>query len=124
MKSTEIRQRSGKTGKQGEEIAGRFLQTRGYEILALNWRCKEGEIDVVARQGETLVFVEVRTRRQGTDAAFESISPRKQKRMIAAAHQYLNANQLDDTLWRIDAIAVSFERGAPLIEHVENALDW
>ncbi len=113
-------------GQRGELLAEAYLRAKGYAIVEMNWRCLLGEIDVVARDGETLVFVEVRSRRAGDTApAFESIGPRKQTRMVAAAYEYLAAHKLDEAEWRIDVVAVAIQRGRqPLVEHVENALDW
>lgn len=113
-------------GQRGELIAEAFLRAKGYATVELNWRCLRGEVDIVARDGDTLVFVEVRSRRaDGTEPAFESIGPRKQARMVAAAYEYLAAHNLDEATWRIDVVAVAIQRGKqPIVEHVENALDW
>lgn len=113
-------------GQNAEALAAQFLRQRGYDIVATNWHCRYGELDIVARQRETIVFVEVRARSTGgTATAFESIGPRKQARISAAAQLYLAAHQLENADWRIDAIAVGLRGGAaPVIEHVENALDW
>jgi putative endonuclease len=113
------------SGQRGEQIAAAYLQQRGYVILTTNWRCTRGEIDIVARKGETLVFVEVRARKQGIDSAFESVGARKQQRMVAAAQVYLSDYHLEEALWQVDIIAVSLPYNAPpAVEHVENALDW
>lgn len=115
------------TGNQGETLAAEFLKQRGYHIVERNWRTTSGEIDIVTQQDETWVFVEVRTRHaQTTDDAFASITPAKRQKLIAAAYAYLEAHTLDDdTLWRIDVIAVSLWHGQqPQIEHVEDALGW
>ena len=113
-------------GQNAEALAAGFLQKRGYQIVATNWHCPYGELDIVARQGETVVFVEVRARSYGGKAtAFESIGPRKQARLRGAAQCYLTAHALYDAVWLIDAIAVGLRGSAPpMIEHVENALDW
>jgi putative endonuclease len=92
-----------------------------------NWRCPQGEIDIVARDAQTLVFVEVRSRRaDSTERAFASVSPLKQEKMIAAAYAYLAAHDLDDNaVWRIEVVAVAFARGGKVvIDHVEDALGW
>ncbi|MBZ0286720.1 MAG: YraN family protein, partial [Anaerolineae bacterium] len=82
-------------------------------------------IDIVARQADTLVFIEVRTRRAGVEAAFESITPRKQTKLRALAYAYLSAHGLENASWRIDLIAVALPRsGPPLIEHLEDGLSW
>ena len=113
-------------GQNAEALAANFLRERGYSILTTNWHCRYGELDIVARQDETIVFVEVRARSAGgTATAFESIGARKQARLTAAAQSYLAAHELDEVSWRVDAIAVGLRgSAAPVIEHVENALDW
>jgi putative endonuclease len=113
-------------GQRGEQLALAHLRQQGYAILSTNWRCAHGELDIVARQHETVVFVEVRTRyAEPTDAAFESVNPRKQEKLTALAHLYLEAHDLEAALWRIDVIAVAIPRsGKPHVEQVENALDW
>lgn len=113
-------------GQRGEQLAAAHLQQQGYHIVATNWRCTHGELDIVAEQDGTLVFVEVRTRyTDSTEYAFESITPRKQKRLEALAQAYLAAHDLEEAAWRIDVIAVAVRRsGKPVLDHVENALDW
>ncbi len=98
-------------GRRGEEIAAAYLQQQGYFILARNWRCPAGELDIVAREGETLAFVEVRTRRgdrYGTPE--ESITPAKQAKLVELAQTYLQENGLADENWRIDVVAVEMDR--------------
>lgn len=113
------------TGQKGEALAVDYLTARGYAIITTNWRCKSGEIDIVARQGERWVFVEVRTRGRDAEAAYASISPRKRVRMIRAAHAYLSQQRLDQIEWRIDVIVVTRPHSAvPTISHTEDALDW
>ncbi len=108
-------------GKRGEQLAADYLKRHGYLLVDANWRRVGGEFDLIARQGETLVFVEVRTRREGLEAAFASISPRKRSVLERLAYRYLHEHDLD-VEWRIDVIAIATD---PLkIEHIENALDW
>jgi putative endonuclease len=112
------------TGQYAEGLAAEFLLSQGYAILAKNWHCAEGGLDIVAQKHDVVVFVEVRAR-MTTDSAFESINPRKQQRLQKAAYQFLAAHGLDEALWQIDVIGVALPRsGAPQIDHVENALDW
>lgn len=113
-------------GQQGETAAVQFLLQRGYRILARNWRCKQGELDIIAQEGETLVFVEVRQRLSRTTAtAFETIDTRKRKRLLDAVHEYLAVHDAEEVLWRVDVIAIARSPDGLLrIEHVENALDW
>ncbi|MCA9915994.1 MAG: YraN family protein [Anaerolineae bacterium] len=113
-------------GEQGEMLAANYLEQKGYRILARNWNCRYGEIDLVAQDGETLVFVEVKTRHASTtEKAFASITPTKQERLAATAQLYLSQELNDDTDWRMDVIAIALPRkGKPIIEHVEDALGW
>ena len=77
-------------GDRAEGLAAQFLMRRGLVIVARHFRTREGEIDLVARDGATLVFVEVRMRRStGYGGAAESITPRKRARLVAAANGYL-----------------------------------
>ena len=113
------------TGILGEKLAGDFLKKRGYRILETNYRCPEGEIDIVARHKDSLVFVEVRTR---TSREFgspeESITPVKKGRMRSAALRYQQAHGNLPQFWRIDVVAVELgENGQPSrIELIENAV--
>ena len=113
-------------GQRGEQLATEYLKRQDYTILATNWHCKNGEIDIVAQKATTLVFVEVRTRHaEDTESAFESITPRKQARMIAAAQAYIAAHDLDEMDWRIDMIGIAFpQNGKPIIEYAEDVLGW
>ena len=113
-----------RTGRLGEALATRYLQRRGYEILASNWRCPRGELDIVARIGGKLVFLEVRTRRRSdTEEAFASITARKRERLLAAIHEWLECNRQQDADWQVDVIGVAMGARTK-IDHVEDALDW
>lgn len=77
-------------GLAAEEATAEFLSRQGLELLARNYRCRLGEVDIVAREGGTLVFVEVRSRRSGAwGGAAGSVDARKQSRLAAAARHYL-----------------------------------
>jgi putative endonuclease len=90
----------------GEAYAAAYLSQSGYQVQATNWRSRDAEIDLVARDGEWLVFVEVRTRRSSTFGdPGASLTLRKQANLIRAAEQYLFALPWDG-LWRIDLIAL------------------
>ena len=114
------------TGILGEKLAGEFLQKRGYRILETNFRCHEGEVDIIARDGEYLAFVEVRAKK---NLAFghpeESITPAKMKRLIATAYNYLEMHDSLYDLWRIDVVAIELDnQGKPSrIELIESAVD-
>ena len=113
-------------GDAGEGIAARELVRRGYIVRERNWRCPEGELDMVAEQGQMLVFVEVRTRRGdrfGTPE--ESITPAKRAHLIAAAQAYLQTHSLLDRDWRIDVVAVEMSAQGQLLrtDVIENAIE-
>jgi putative endonuclease len=103
-------------GRRGEDLAVAELTRRGYEIVTRNWRCRVGEVDIVARRDQAWYFVEVRTRRGrefGTPE--ESLTPAKQRRMIKVALIYLGAHGLNDVDWRIGLIAVEMDRAGKLL---------
>ena len=111
-------------GKRGEQIAATYLERHGYHLIEANWRAPQGEFDLIMRDGEVFVFVEVRTRRSGLEAAFESISPRKKRILEQLSYRYLTEKQLDSD-WRIDVVAVTIApNGEPVVEHIEDAFDW
>lgn len=112
-------------GDRGESLAADYLTRQGYRVITRNWKDRFGELDIIAQapQGEW-VFVEVKTRRASDADPLESITPRKQAILIKAAQFFLASRNLSDAVWRIDVIAVTFTRGKPQIEHVQDALDW
>ena len=110
----------------GEQLAGDFLRKRGYRIQETNFRCPEGEIDIVARHGDSLVFIEVRTRRSRQfGSPEESITPTKMERLRAVAARYRQAHDNLPPSWRIDVVVVEVDpRNRPLrIELIENAVE-
>jgi putative endonuclease len=113
-------------GRRGEEVARDHLLRAGYTLLAQNWRCALGELDLVMRQGETVVVVEVRTRSAGADAAFESISPAKRTKLVRALHAFLSEGGLDDAPCRVDVIAVRFDATGEhgRLVHAQDVLGW
>ncbi|MSQ09316.1 MAG: YraN family protein [Dehalococcoidia bacterium] len=100
-------------GKAGEAAADAHVRSLGYKILARNYRTSQGEVDIVALDGDTIAFIEVKTRR-ASGLAFgapeESLTRAKQARLIAAAQSYLAASSLSDADWRIDLVAVELDR--------------
>jgi putative endonuclease len=99
-----------RTGQLGEQLACGALQRRGYEIVAQGWRCPLGEVDIVARDGECWVFVEVKTRR-GRRAGLpdDSLTPQKIARVTEVAQAYLSNHALVDVTWRVDFVAVELD---------------
>ena len=110
-------------GKAGEDCACRELERRGYAILARRYRPRLGEIDIVAREGETVVFVEVKARtsnRYGEPA--EAVTLHKQTRVAAIAEDYLARHRLRHARCRFDVVAISFSaRGQPVVEVFKDA---
>ena len=114
------------TGRLGELAARRHLESAGYRILAGNVRCGRHEIDIVADDGGTLVFVEVRARRgRMFGVPEESITPAKRKGMLMAAQCYLTANDCWHRRWRIDMVAVELDRhdGIARLNVIRNAVE-
>lgn len=114
-------------GDFGESVVAAYLARRGYAILERKWRCSVGEVDLIARHGDQVVFLEVRTRRGAMrGSAEESITPTKQQRLIALAYAYLDTYCLSDTTpWRIDVVAVEVDRAGRVthLNHIRNAVE-
>ncbi len=113
-------------GLRGESIARGYLEARHFAHLASNWRCPSGELDLVMRQGEELVFVEVKTRRgEGAGRAEEGVSPRQARRILAACAWFLAERpDLAELVWRVDLVALTLDSfgNVARISHWENAL--
>jgi putative endonuclease len=111
-------------GRWGEDLAARHLVAKGYEVVARNWRCEAGELDLVIRDGDCLAFVEVRTRRgRAMGTPEESITAVKQARLATLAEAYVQAHDWPGH-WRIDVVAVEVDRRGRLLrlDHYENAI--
>ena len=112
-------------GVLGEKLARDFLKKKGYRIRETNFRCREGEIDIVAEKKGYLVFIEVRTR-TGSDfgSPEESVTFAKKEKLVSLALAYLDAHQNLPSLWRIDFVAVELDgKGkATRIELIENVV--
>lgn len=111
-----------RVGKWGEEIAVEYLTQKGCEITGRNVRTPYGEIDIVARQGEATLFVEVKTRTSNKmGLPEESITARKRDHMIACAEHYAAEHEIDH--WQIDVISIEGKPGStPKITYFENAI--
>jgi putative endonuclease len=113
------------TGALGERIACDFLGENGYEILENNYRCPEGEIDIIAKQEDTLVFVEVRTKKSRLfGSPEESITPVKREKLRTLAQYYRQEHENLPLNWRIDVVAIEMEKSCKVtrIEIIENAV--
>ena len=94
-------------GQAGEDRAAAWYRARGYRVLARNWRCRDGEIDLVVSRGRTLVFVEVKTRRSdrfGTPA--EAVTSRKQRRLRTLAARYVETTGARPRSLRFDVVSI------------------
>ncbi len=112
-------------GQAGEELAARWLERLGYRIVCRNYRCREGEIDLVAEDAGELVFVEVRTRREGgLVSPEESVSRRKQQRIVRAAEHYLSTVDGYERAWRVDVVAIEVDRVGRVrrVEHLRSVV--
>ena len=114
----------GELGRRGEAVAEEFLRARRYAIVARNYRCRAGEVDLVALDGPVLVFVEVRSRR-GTlvGTPLESVDGRKQARLARVARYFCAARGWLDRDARFDVVGVRFDTEPPAVEHVRAAFE-
>ncbi|MFM8496167.1 MAG: YraN family protein [Planctomycetia bacterium] len=113
-------------GKQGEAEAARYLRGIGYRIVATRERILRGDIDLVALDGRTVVFVEVRSRSSTAHGhPAETIGHHKQRRVAQLATAYIRRHRLEDCSVRIDVVTVTFDGpdGRPQVEHFQNAFE-
>ena len=111
-----------KIGETGEKIAADFLSEQGYKIIERRYRCRMGEIDIIAGQGETLVFVEVKTRRgMGYGSPAEAVGCAKQAKIIRTAQFYLLGKGLADCHFRFDVTEVVMAGEKVSVNHIPNA---
>ncbi len=111
-------------GRDGEAVAEAFLRARQWRILARNYRCRAGEIDLVALDGPVVVFVEVRSRRGArAGTPLESVDARKQAQVARVARHFVASRGWHDRDARFDVIGVRFDHEPPLVEHVRGAFE-
>ena len=112
-------------GRKGEEIALSFLKKKGYHILDKNFRCPLGELDIVAREGDQIIFIEVKTRRSsGFGPPEESLNYIKKKRLTRLALFYLTNNRLKGVCCRFDVVAIVFKKEkVEAIHLIKNAFE-
>ncbi len=118
-------------GHWGERQARLYLEAQGYSIIAANFRCRAGEMDIVAIDGDELVFVEVKTRRGNSyGRAEEAISPVRAERLAVVAEEFLQSREAfpydSETPWRIDLVGVNLDSpGKPLnFSHIKHAVEF
>lgn len=109
-------------GTEGENLAAEFLQQQGYQILERNYRFDRGEIDLIAKEGKDLVFVEVKARHSGEfGSPEEAITPSKEAQLRKVAEGYLYENHIGEQPCRFDVVAIAYDRGKPQIRLIRNA---
>ncbi|NDH04545.1 YraN family protein [bacterium] len=114
-------------GNKSEHIAAKVLVSKGYTILSKNWACKLGELDIVARIRDTVVFVEVRSRScDHTVVAAESVGRDKQIKLSRAANSFIFAHKIQGCSFRFDVIAIAWKKNSPTpdLAHHENAFEF
>lgn len=112
------------TGRDGEALAAAYLKKHGLEIVERNLRCPLGEVDLIARDGPTYVFVEIRSQRSNRrGAAEESVGPEKRKRVVRVALWYLKRLGLDRVPVRFDVVTVRWRRDEAQVRWIPGAFD-
>jgi putative endonuclease len=113
------------TGKDGEKIAVSFLKKRGYQIIETNYRCILGEIDIVARENEELVFIEVKTRKsEELGYPEQAVGIKKQRKLSQLALCYLQGKKLTNVKARFDVMAITMSASGNEIKLIKNAFDF
>jgi putative endonuclease len=109
-------------GRRGEELACDELQRRGYEVVARRYRTRAGELDIIARHGDYLVFVEVKARHDGAfGGPEEAVTLQKQQKLVWMATDYLTRSGLHDRPCRFDVVAINTEVDPALVTVIEDA---
>ena len=113
-----------RTGESGESIAVKSLKKNGYQIIEQNYRCKLGEIDIIARDGRVLAFIEVKARRTGDfGGPKRAVTPRKQRKISMVALKYLKETEQMEKKARFDVVAIRLLPGDPDVEIIKNAFE-
>ncbi len=114
-----------RTGKRGEDLAAASLEKAGYRILERNYRCRFGEIDIVAEEGDVLAFVEVKCRRsESFGDPREAVGPPKQRKISMISLHYLAERHLEHRAARFDVVAVKLSPAGCSVELIRNAFDF
>jgi putative endonuclease len=111
-------------GEKGESLAARHLKRQGYRIIEQNYRTNLGEIDIIAKEKGSIVFVEVKSRKTGRFGNPKwAVTPKKQRKISMVALQYLKTTRQHDAKARFDVVSISRVQGSPRIELVKNAFE-
>jgi putative endonuclease len=111
-------------GSYGEELALKKIKKLGYKKIIRNYRCPLGEVDLVAKDGDCLVFIEIKTRK-GKSVAYakEAVDARKRRQLSKVALNYMKSNQCNDVKARFDVIAITIDQGETNIEVIQDAFE-
>ncbi|MCU0241210.1 MAG: YraN family protein [Vicinamibacteria bacterium] len=116
--------RNDRRGQMGEHLAQAYLRRAGMDIIECNFRVRSGEIDIVAREGQTTVFVEVKERQASAHGeAVEAVTYEKRRRIVRAARIYASRHALSEKRLRFDVIAIDWRGGQAHIRHDRDAFD-
>lgn len=116
--------KSKELGQKGEEIACGFLESNGYCILERNWFCPLGEVDIIAKDDNTIVFVEIKTKSGlGYGSPEEMVGKRKQNKIIHLAEYYLKEKNLEEVSFRVDVVAVILEGEKLSLKLIKNVIE-
>ena len=111
-------------GKLGEKLALKKIKRLGYKCVTRNYRCSLGEVDLIAKDGECLVFIEIKTRKgKSLGYAKEAIDGRKRRQLSKVALAYMKSNDCCDTKSRFDVVAINLSDEEDQIEVIRNAFD-
>ncbi len=111
-------------GKIGEDIASEFLQKKGYKIIQKNFKCRQGEIDIIAKDKNELVIVEVKTRKSlEYGAPVDAVDNNKRKHIYKVAEYYLHINKLENIFIRFDVIEIFVKNKKVYINHLKNVIN-
>jgi len=111
-------------GRLGEELALKRVKRLGYKKIIRNYRCALGEVDLIAYDGDTLVFIEIKTRRgKSVGYAKEAVDARKKRQLSKVALAYMKSNDCCEAKARFDVVAVGLEGGKTRIEVIKNAFE-
>ncbi len=111
-----------KLGKKGEALAEEYLKRKGFQILKRNYRYGRKEIDLIGKEGNTIVFVEVKSGRcKSFGEPLLWVDPRKQKNLIEVANGFIQKENITGCGFRFDVLSISYRKGRQVIEHIKNA---
>ncbi len=112
------------TGKEGEDIATKYLESIGYNVIERNFECRQGEIDIIALDKDEIVFIEVKTRRNKKyGLASEAVNDTKKKHFLKAVEYYLYSRNLQDNFIRLDVIEIYLSKNRSYINYIKKAIE-